>query len=66
MTANPRLVDIHELARWLNTAEGTIRNQRHSHPLYKKAIKLGAANSRLLWRSEEVEAYLDGLTQETA
>ena len=63
---NPRLMDIHELAATLCVAEGTIKNNRHTHPLYRKAIKLGAANSPLKWRRSDVDEYLDQLVGETA
>lgn len=58
---NPRLVDIHELSAMLGVAVATIKNNRSTHPLYKKAIKLGAANSPLKWRRTDVDDYLDSL-----
>lgn len=63
---NPRLMDIHELAQTLGVAESTIKNNRFSHPLYRKAIKLGAANSPLKWRRTDVDEYIDQLVGETA
>lgn len=63
---NPRLMDIHELSAMLGVAEATIKNNRHNHPLYKKAIKLGAANSPLKWRVTDVDGYLDSLVAEAA
>ncbi|OZC62333.1 hypothetical protein CH267_02010 [Rhodococcus sp. 06-621-2] len=63
---NPRLIDIHELSDMLRVAEATIKNNRHTHPLYKKAIKLGAANSPLKWRITDVDAYLAELAGEAA
>lgn len=58
---NPRLMDIHQLAEYLGVAVGTIHNNRQTHPLYSKAIKLGPANSPLKWRRTDVDAYLDSL-----
>ncbi|MCZ4561211.1 hypothetical protein O4160_10230 [Rhodococcus sp. IEGM 1401] len=61
MSANPRLMNVHELAAELGVAVGTIHNNRHTHPLYSKAIKLGPANLPLKWRRTDVDAYLDSL-----
>lgn len=66
MTANPRLMDIKELSDTLSVAVQTIRCNRHTHPLYKKAIKLGGPTSPLKWRRVDVDAYIDSLTQESA
>ena len=58
---NPRFMDIHELAATLDVAVGTIHNNRHTHPLYSRAIKLGGVNSPLKWRRSDVDAFIDQL-----
>ncbi|WP_032405192.1 helix-turn-helix transcriptional regulator [Rhodococcoides fascians] len=58
---NPRLMDVHQLAEYLGVSVGTIHNNRRTHPLYSKAIKLGPRNSPLKWRRTDVDAYLESL-----
>ncbi|SNS39832.1 hypothetical protein SAMN05421642_102211 [Rhodococcoides kyotonense] len=49
---------IGELASILGVSAGTIRNNRNTHPLYSKALKMGGSTSRLKWRRADVAAYL--------
>jgi predicted DNA-binding transcriptional regulator AlpA len=60
---NPRFMDIHELAATLGVSEGTIHNNRHTHPLYRQAVKLGPANSPLKWRRSDVDTFIDQLCE---
>ena len=66
MAANPRLVTIRELATILGVSRETILRQRKTHPLYSKAIQLGARTSPLRWYREDVEAYLAELRGDAA
>ena len=58
-SANPRLIDIHELAAILGVSRETILRGRHTHPLYRLGMKLAGRTSPLKWRIADVNAYLE-------